>query len=174
MKVYFFIIAALTSIASCQNQDVKKRDLTAIAKDTTRFTTIKWIDSLKDIGTVPAGKKAEIKFRFKNTGDKPLFIISAEPGCGCTVADYPKQAIAPGAEGLITAAYDVHAGTEGEFRKNIHVSTNTKGATSHYIFFYGVIKKEGDTASKKIDTAALSAIKAKELKRNLLLKPTKN
>src|SRR5437870_9123303 len=115
MKIYLFIIAAFISLTACQNQDVKKKNILAVAKDTTNYTTIKWIDSLKNIGTVEAGKKAEIKFRFKNTGAKPLFIISAEPGCGCTVADYPKEAIAPGGEGLITAAYDVHTGTEGEF-----------------------------------------------------------
>lgn len=175
MKNLISIVAFFTCFAACKNQDTKTRDLLALSKDTANFTTIKWIDSLKDIGAVATGKKAEIKFRFKNTGNKPLFIISAEPGCGCTLADYPKEAIAPGSEGLITANYDVHSGNTGEFRKNIHVTTNTKASTSHYIFFYGVIKNEGDTvAAKKIDTATLKAIQLKELKRNFLLKPTKN
>lgn len=175
MKICFVIVFFVVGLAACNNQDVKKKETADLTKDTTKFTTIHWIDSVKNIGDVVAGKKAEIQFRFKNTGEKPLFIVSAEPGCGCTVADYPKAAIAPGAEGLITAAYDAHAGTVGEFRKNIHVTTNTKGSTSHYIFFYGTIKKEGDTtASKESDTAALHAIQIKEIKRNLLFKPTKN
>jgi hypothetical protein len=175
MKFYFIIVAAIASLTSCQNHDVKKNDLTALAKDTTNYTSIQWIDSLKDIGAVEAGKKTEIKFRFKNTGNKPLFIISAVPGCGCTVADYPKEAIAPGGEGLITAGYNVNAGTEGEFRKNIHITTNTKGATEHYIYFYGAIKDPADSTSRrKIDTAALKARMSNQLKRNLLLKPTKN
>ena len=175
MKVYLFITTILVFFAACQNGDVKKNDNASLVKDTARFTSIRWLDSVKGIGTVEAGKKVEIKFRFKNAGKRPLFIISAEPGCGCTVADYPKEAIAPGAEGLITAAYNIHAGTTGEFRKNIHVTTNTVGTTSHYIFFYGNIKNEGDsTTTKRIDTATLNAVKAKELKRNLLLKPTKN
>ena len=175
MRIYFIIIATFVSFTACQNQDVKKKQADALVKDTTGYTTIAWIDSVKNIGTVEAGKKAEIKFTFKNTGTKPLFIVSAQPGCGCTVADYPKEAIAPGATGLITAAYDVHAGATGEFRKNIHVTTNTKGTTNHYIYFYGAIKNASDSAVQtKTDSAALNAIKSKELKRNLLLKPTKN
>lgn len=149
MKVYFIVIAAIVSLTACQNQDVKKKDLSRIAEDSTNFTSIQWLDSLKDIGTVDAGKKAEIKFRFKNTGEKPLFIISAVPGCGCTIADYPKEAIAPGREGLITAGYNVNTETKGEFRKNIHVTTNTKGTTDHYIYFYGAIKNEGDSTTSK-------------------------
>jgi hypothetical protein len=175
MKIYLFIIAVFVSLAACQNNDVKKNDLTGLVKDSTKFTNIKWIDSLKDIGVVEAGKKTEIKFRFKNTGTKPLFIISAQPGCGCTVADYPKEAIAPNGEGTITAAYNVNAGTTGEFRKNIHVTTNTNGSTSHYVFFYGSIKNPADSATNnKPDSSALQALRSKELKKNLLLKPTKN
>ncbi|GEO11316.1 DUF1573 domain-containing protein [Segetibacter aerophilus] len=175
MKPYIFLIAASVAFIACQNQDVKKKDLSVLVNDSTKFTNIQWIDSLKDIGAIEAGKKTEIKFRFKNTGTKPLFIISAEPGCGCTIADYPKEAITPNSEGVITASYNVNSGTTGDFRKNIHVTTNTNGTTSHYVYFYGSIKNAGDTTpGRKIDTAMLNALKSKELKRNLLLKPTKN
>lgn len=129
------------SFTSCQSDETK---MSGIAGDTNNYTTIKWIDSVKNIGTVNAGTTTEIKFRFKNTGEKPLYIIAARPGCGCTVADYPKEAIAAGAEGVITANYDIHKGTEGEFRKNISVTANTKGSKDYNIFFYGQIKKESD------------------------------
>jgi len=154
MKKYFFVIATFIILGSCNNEGDKtatnKASVTSAtaAKDTGGYTTIQWVDSLKNIGTIAAGKKTEISFAFKNTGEKPLFIISAEPGCGCTVADFPKEAIAPGSEGVITAAYDAPS-EPGEFRKNIHVTTNTKGSDSHYIFFYGVIKKEGDSAASR-------------------------
>jgi hypothetical protein len=175
MRPYLFSIATFIAFTACQNHDVKKKDLSIRVNDSSKFTSIQWVDSLKDIGTVEAGKKTEIKFRFKNIGTKPLFIISAEPGCGCTIADYPKEAIAPDSEGVITASYNVNAGTSGAFRKNIHVTTNTNGSTSHYVYFYGSIKSAADTTpGRKIDTAMLDALKTKELKRNLLLKPTKN
>ncbi len=146
MKTFVFIVCSFIAFASCQNDEA---NITRTANDTANYTSIKWIDSVKNIGSVVAGTKKEIKFRFKNTGTKPLFIIAARPGCGCTIADYPKQAIAPNAEGVITANYDIHKGTQGEFRKNISVTANTKGTTYHNIFFYGEIKKQSDSTTAK-------------------------
>lgn len=138
MKTRVFIVCSFIAFASCQNGQT---NITRTANDTSNHTSIQWIDSVKNIGSVTAGTKTEIKFRFKNIGTKLLFIIAARPGCGCTIADYPKEAIAPNAEGVITANYNVNKGTQGEFRKNISVSTNTKGSTYHNIFFYGHIKR---------------------------------
>lgn len=133
------IIFIFISFTSCQNQQGK---IGIAANDTSNYTTISWLDSLKNIGLVSAGTKQTISFKFKNTGKKPLFIIAARPGCGCTVADYPKEAIAPGADGAITAEYNVGKEAQGPFRKSISVTANTKGKANHDIFFYGEIKKE--------------------------------
>jgi hypothetical protein len=166
MKFQLITLLSFAVFTSCQNNNDVKRitaDTTGNAldakllSDTSGFTTIKWIDSVKNIGLVQAGKKSEITFRFKNTGNSPLFIVDAKPGCGCTIADYPEEAIAPGKEGIITANYDVKAGTSGEFRKNIHVKTNTKDKTDTYIFFYGRIKGKGDSASN-LSPAKLSGL----------------
>lgn len=146
MKTLVLIICGAVCLASCENQEAK---INSVANDTANYTTIHWIDSIKNIGLVNAGTKTEIKFRFKNAGTKPLFIIAARPGCGCTVADYPKEAIAPNAEGVVTAEFDAQKGTQGEFRKNISVITNTKGTTYQNIFFYGQIKKEGVGTTRK-------------------------
>lgn len=136
-------------IMACKNSTGRSVNTLAVATDTSSYTTIQWIDSLKNVGNVPFGKTVSIPFKFKNTGNHPLFIISAEPGCGCTVTDFPKQAIAPGAEGTITAAFDSNKGHEGEFRKNINVSTNTKGSTSQVLYFMGTIfKVNPDSLSK--------------------------
>lgn len=146
MKALIIILCGTIGL-SCQSMD---ENITKAANDTANYTRIQWIDSVKNIGFVVAGTKAEIKFRFKNTGTKPLFIIAARPGCGCTVADYPKEAIASNAAGVITASYAAQKGTQGEFRKNILVITNTKGSTNQNIFFYGQIKdaNAGTTAKK--------------------------
>ena len=40
MKVYFIIPAAFVSLMACQTQDVKKKDLSGLAKDSTKFTNI--------------------------------------------------------------------------------------------------------------------------------------
>lgn len=146
MKTLVLILFVFSGLVSCENHEEK---LNKIAGDTTNYTTMHWIDSIKNIGIVSAGTKTEIKFRFKNTGTKPLFIIAARPGCGCTIADYPKEAIAPNAEGVITANYNAHQGSQGTFRKNIAITANTKGSTNHNIFFYGEIAKDSDSTTLK-------------------------
>ncbi len=146
MKIVVLIAVTALTFASCQTNDANRQvSVTQAATDTANYTTIKWLDSSKNIGVLNFGEQAEIKFRFKNTGNKPLFIISAAPGCGCTVADYPKEAIAPGKEGEITAAFDSKKGSVGNFSKNITVTTNTKGSTSTILNFNGEIKKEGES-----------------------------
>jgi len=153
MKSYLVIASAIFTLIACGSQDTKKSaNTTQGASDSLNYTTIQWLDSSKDVGTLNYGETAQIKFRFKNTGDKPLLVVSAQPGCGCTVADYPKQPIEPGQEGEITAGFDTKKGGEGEFKKNIVVTTNTKGSTSTVLYFNGVIKKSGSGDGKGLPT----------------------
>lgn len=98
------------------------------------LTRIEWIDSAKNMGKINEGQKLQIAFRFKNAGDKPLVIQAVRPGCGCTVADYPKEPIAPGKEAVITGSFDSQ-GREGLQHKEIYVSANTEGTTEHKISF---------------------------------------
>jgi len=104
------------------------------AMDSTKFTTIQWIDSTKDYGKITEGQKLDVSFRFKNTGDKPLIIRSVRPSCGCTAAEPPKEPIAPGAEGTIKASFNSQ-GREGINRKDIYVEANTKGTQNHVVHF---------------------------------------
>ena len=152
MRKILSTIFFITAIIACNNADQKP--VTAVKKtaaDTAPLTTVKWIDSLKDIGTVVPGKKTEVSFKFSNSGSKPLYIVQAQPGCGCTVADYPKEPIMPGKEGEITANYDVATDAQGEFRKNIRVTTNTKERDT-YIFFYGKVKTSNDSLPQEKNT----------------------
>lgn len=104
------------------------------AFDSSKFTTIAWLDSTRDYGKITEGQKLDVSFRFKNTGDKPLIIRSVKPGCGCTAAEPPKEPIAPGAEGTIKATFDSE-GREGRNSKDIFVDANTMGTQSHIVHF---------------------------------------
>ncbi len=136
------LITSLVLFAVACNSIETKPSVNAISagKDTLNYTTITWADPDQNIGELGLGDKAEIKFHFTNSGQKPLFIISVEPGCGCTVADFPKQAILPGKSGEIVAKYDTKKGYEGDFKKAVSVTTNTKPITVHNLTFGGVIK----------------------------------
>lgn len=145
MKVILAFLTSITLIA-CGSRENNKvlADGKNASQDSANFTTVRWLDSAQQIGTLQMGEVAQIKFRFKNVGDKPLFIISAEPGCGCTVADYPKEAIGKGKEGEIVAAFDTNKGMVGGFRKSINVKTNTTPGSA-YLFFEGeIVSKNGE------------------------------
>ena len=109
--------------------------------DSSKFTTIQWYEQSKDYGKMTEGQKLEVSFRFKNTGDKPLIIESVRPSCGCTVADPPKEPIAPGAEGEIKGTFDSN-GKSGEQHKTLFVAANTKGIQSHELTFMVVVQKK--------------------------------
>ena len=61
-------------------------------------------------------------FTVKNDGDKPLVISNVTTSCGCTVADWTKTPIAPGATGTVTSTFDAKA--LGHFYKDIGVYCN--------------------------------------------------
>src|SRR5690349_15711487 len=110
MKTVLFSIVgiALLTFAACNSSTANNgasatQDASAHLKDSATYTTALWSDSLQNFGTVEKGKQVKIVFHVKNTGTDPLFIASASPSCGCTVADYTKSAIASGASGEVTA-----------------------------------------------------------------------
>ena len=76
-------------------------------------------------------KTAVGHFKYKNTGDTPVKITGVRPSCGCTTAEPPKEAVAKGAGGEITATF--HIGDRvGLQTKTIHVMTdapNDQGTT---------------------------------------------
>lgn len=136
MKTYKLITLSFTFIASCfvlasclNTTDKEKIGMEAHGSlenkpDSTKLTTIQWLDSAQSLGSIAEGQVVKIKYRFKNSGNKPLVIERVQPGCGCTVADYPKQPIAPGSESEILAEFN-SKGKEGLQKKNITVFANT-------------------------------------------------
>jgi len=141
-----FILVVIISNTSCKFSDKNNELQKKAASDTANFTRIQWLDTVMSIGTINMGEKAQVKFRCKNVGAKPLVITNAKPGCGCTVADYTKEPINPGEEGWVTAAFDskkIHGG--GDIHKTIIVNTNTFNDAEKYLVFTGtVLNAPGD------------------------------
>lgn len=109
--------------------------------DSARFTTIQWLDSAKDYGKIPEGQKLDVAFRFRNTGTAPLVIGRVQPSCGCTIAEQPREPIAPGAEGQIRASFNSE-GRVGINHKTLLVTANTKGSQSHSLQFIVEVQKK--------------------------------
>ena len=83
-------------------------------------------------------------FKFTNKGDAPLVIHQAVASCGCTVPEYTKEPIKPGAKGEIKVTYNGAGRFPGQFRKTITIHSN---ADNDLVRLY--IK--GDMTPKSID-----------------------
>lgn len=140
------ILAGTCLLASCIEDDAQKASpiahddaheqtaAPAALSDSANYTSIQWIDSVKEMGSIREGQKMEVSFRFRNTGSKPLVIANAQPSCGCTVPEKPEKPVMPGEEGLIKAVFDSE-GRSGTNHKTITVTANTTGTTSHVLEF---------------------------------------
>lgn len=115
-----------------------------------KLTSIQWIDSAKNLGKINEGQKVALSFRFRNSGDNPLIIESVQPACGCTIAEYPKEPIAPGAEGEITGTFNSE-GREGLQHKELTVVANTPGMGTQTVSFEVEVQKNaaGAEAAKQ-------------------------
>jgi hypothetical protein len=94
-----------------------------------------------DFGEITQGPDAIHEFSFTNTGNQPLTIIDAKPSCSCTTPEWPKDAIAPGANGIIKVGY--HTTKPGPFVKEIYIQSNAvipSGERRYTIFIKGVVK----------------------------------
>ncbi len=143
MKSIVTLLAAIVLMTACQNQAQEKTatNATTVAADPKDNTTVQWLDSAKDMGQITEGQKLEVAFRFRNSGNKPLIIKSVQPSCGCTVADYPKEPIAAGQEGVIKGVFDSN-GKSGKNNKTLTVYANTGGEGSHTLSFTVDVQKK--------------------------------
>ena len=137
------LTTAAVIITSCKNNyaNSASNDKVASMNDSANFTTIQWLDTVKDMATIVEGQKLEVNFRFRNSGDKPLVIERVTPTCGCTVADPPKEPIAPGKEGEIKGVFDSN-GRIGPNHKTLTVLANTKPSQEKLLVFNVIVSKK--------------------------------
>jgi len=124
------MIAAMT-LASCggtanrgtQGAADAVSDTTAI--DTASYPVIEFDEAVFDFGTILQGEQVSTTFTFRNTGKADLIIQKTETSCGCTVPEYDRKPITPGATGTIRVRFDSD-NKEGAQYKTIKVKTNCK------------------------------------------------
>ena len=78
--------------------------------------------STHDYGEIQQSANGECVFVFTNTGNKPLKITNAKGSCGCTVPQWPREEIAPGATGEIKVRYDTKR--IGVINKSVTIQSN--------------------------------------------------
>lgn len=92
-----------------------------------RNAKFNWTETTYDFGKIARNKPVTYKFEFSNNGTEPLVISEVKASCGCTVTNYSKDPIAPGAIGFVTATYN--AANPGVFSKTVTINANTDDTT---------------------------------------------
>lgn len=131
--IYVLIAASLLLLtASCRRQaadpdiDLIRNPQSASGYDAKEaMPVIAFDNELHDFGRLSAGESISYSFHFRNTGDADLVISGASATCGCTVADYPKDRIAPGGEGYVTVTFK-SAGKSGQQFQEVTIVTNAQ------------------------------------------------
>lgn len=77
-----------------------------------------------EFGTVNEGDIVRHDFKFTNEGKIPLVITRAKSTCGCTIPEWPKEAIPPGEGGVISVRFDTKNKTDKQ-GKPITIIANT-------------------------------------------------
>lgn len=90
--------------------------------------TIVFEETSYNFGTVSeSGGKVTHVFTFKNTGNTPLILTNVRTGCGCTIPQWDRQPVAPGAKGNIRVDFDPR-NRPGVFVKSITVNSNASNS----------------------------------------------
>lgn len=118
------------TLSEGENRDFSnEKALPNVVKDTAKRPdkiTVMTFDKVEhDFGVIKQGDIVDYSFKFKNTGDNDLIITDAKGSCGCTVPDYPREAIKPGESGKIKVSFDSKK-KSGQQLKSITIFANTQ------------------------------------------------
>lgn len=80
-----------------------------------------------NFGTIKQGESVTHEFSFTNAGKDDLIITNAQGSCGCTVPQYPKEAIQKGGKGTIKVTFN-SAGKMGMQDKTVTITSNAKNS----------------------------------------------
>ena len=129
----------VSSVASEQmTEDELKNELKAIeAEEKAKIqaelnsrTTIAFEKLIHDFGKVKPESDNIFKFKFTNTGNKPLIISDVKASCGCTTPYKPEKPILPGKSDYIDVNFHPKTSQSGDISKTITVESNIEGKIS--------------------------------------------
>ena len=92
--------------------------------DSVNVAKMEFAETEYNFGEIDEGGVVEHIFKFTNTGKVPLVISNARSTCGCTIPEWPKTPIAPGAEGEIEVKFNTK-GKKNQQSKPVTITANT-------------------------------------------------
>lgn len=130
--LYLVISANLTEdFASMSKEELEKAPVATF--ETTNF----------DFGKINQREKADVQFKFKNTGKSDLIIRKIRSTCGCTTVTPPSTVIKPGEESKIEAVFDAGV-RKGKQHKVVTVITNDPKHSQVNLIISGEVNDPGN------------------------------
>ena len=117
----------------------------AVAQEVQSGAKIDFAKEVHDYGNLKNGGNGTCTFEFTNTGTAPLIISNAKGSCGCTVPQWPKEPIAPGAKGTITVKCDTKK--VGAINKSVTITSNAVNEPTKTIRIKGNVAPPAEGAS---------------------------
>lgn len=139
MKKIFAIAIILVGFQSVFAQGL---ELQAEPKEEKGVPVLAFAEKEFNAGDITQGDKVTHVFKFKNDGTTPLVISNVQTTCGCTVPEWPKEPILPGAESQIKATFN-SAGKMGMQNKVITIHSNAAEPTTRVTLKSNVLPKSG-------------------------------
>ncbi len=99
---------------------------------------IEFEKEVHDFGNMKQHGDASTEFKFTNTGTEALIISNAKGSCGCTVPEWPREPIAPGASAAIKVRYD--SKRVGPINKSVTITSNASNSPTKVIRIKGNIE----------------------------------
>lgn len=123
-KIFYISCLFLSSVSFAQEHKTAAPAKLEPVKVSENGPEILFVKEQHDFGTISKGDNGTTEFSFKNTGKEPLIITDAKGSCGCTVPQWPKEPIKPGASASIKVTYDTKR--VGAFTKTVTLTSNAK------------------------------------------------
>jgi Protein of unknown function (DUF1573) len=142
MKKLFILSLSIVLFTSCKKEKEDQNQIkeTSISKSVPKtesnvpktesdvpkgkVTLMTFDKKIHDFGVIKADSKVSYTFKFTNSGTNDLLITDAKGSCGCTIPEYSKEPIKPGATGEIKVVFD-SKNKQGEHKKTVTVHANT-------------------------------------------------
>lgn len=112
----------------------------AKAQEVKQGPQITFEKEVHDYGKIKQGSDGQVEFIFTNTGNAPLILSNAKGSCSCTVPNWPKEPIAPGASASIMVKYDTKR--VGAINKSVTITSNAVNEPTKVIRIKGFVETQ--------------------------------
>lgn len=121
MKTLVMTLLSVGLMGWVQAQTPTQAASTVAAENSTKLA---WESTSHNFGEIRHQEPQTVTFTFTNHSSQPVVITEAKGSCGCTVASFTQDPIAPQETGTVKATYN--AAQVGAFSKTVSVKTTAQ------------------------------------------------